>query len=205
MTKESSSSSPGDTAPLVRRWKAEGNEALGPLYERFHSDLEKCVRRIVGQNPPRGFELNDLVHEVWTAICRKHGKELKLSSPGSFRALLQQIAHDTIISLYRNQKAKRRNEGKGDGSLNTQARREGTPVHGPSRVVTPSRIAVAEEVIERLKASLPKNVFDAWYRVEQGYSPSELEDLLGLSERHIRRLHRQGLQRLGEILGESAG
>ncbi len=202
MARKRPSEARGETAPLVRRWKAEGNAALQPLYERFRPDLKKCIQRLVGKRPPRGFEIEDLMQEVWQKVCRIHGKDLELSSPGSFRALLQKIAETTITSLYRAQRAQKRNEGAPDQALDSAARREGVPVHGPTRTPTPSRLAIADEIVERMKASLPESAFRAWYRVEEGLSPAELEAELGLTERHIRRLHRQGMKRLGEIVGE---
>ncbi|MEW6742054.1 MAG: hypothetical protein AB1486_04780, partial [Planctomycetota bacterium] len=93
------------TRHLVHRWVAEGNPALGPLFERFLPDVLAEIKKVCNNHCPAHHEWEDLVQMVWQALCREGFARLDLEQKGGFRAQLLNFTKKRTIDLLRAQGA----------------------------------------------------------------------------------------------------
>ncbi len=194
-----------ETAPHLRRWRSEGNPALWPLFERFRPQVQIEIRRVFGGKLPPGYELDDLVHEVFAAICAAEPESLDLERKGAFRAVLMRVTHNKMIDILRRAQAARRNQGREPAALDTRARDLGRPPEAaPAEPATPSQAASAHEQVDLMRQHLGEQAFAVWHAREvEGLRTQEVAERLGCSERQVRRLYKEAMVVRGRLMGDA--
>jgi RNA polymerase sigma-70 factor (ECF subfamily) len=196
-------------AELLRRASARDESAVGPLLDCYRDRVRKLVTSRLDRRLSARVDPSDVVQETLLEAGRRLPEYLR--RPGvAFYPWLRGLAVDRLIDLHRRHlgaqgRSVSREEPLGapttDQSDHDLAGRLVDSWTGPDRRVE------REEQRQRVQAALARLEPDQRELLTLLYyeelPPSEAAAVLGVTDRTARRRHREALERLGALLGET--
>jgi RNA polymerase sigma factor (sigma-70 family) len=164
----------------------EGDEgAARELLQRFEPEVRLVVRRQLPRLLRSRFDSLDFLQSVWGSFFRR-----MRDAPTDFEdsrhlvAFLARAAKNKVIDEYR-RAASLKNDMHREEPLWGDGRR---PKEVADPIDTPSEVAQAHEVFDRLHALLPEERRTMLELKAEGLSSKDIGDRLGVSERTVQRV-----------------
>lgn len=201
MTESGTGPGPGEITSLLRA-AADGREdAFERLLPLVYGELSNIARGRLRYEPV-GHTLNTgaLVHEAYLKLVDQSRAEWK--SRQHFFAVASEAMRRILIDY-----AKWRRAGKRGGGVPHVALDQAGELPDPADIFSEhqaTELLALDDALERLARFNPEGARVVQYRFFAGLSTEEVADLLGLSERTVRRLWTMAKAWLGRELGEHA-
>ena len=196
---------PQETEQLLRRAAEDDPQAVDRLMAAHRRRLKQMITVRMDQRLRQRLDPSDVVQETLLEAARRLPDYLSEDSI-PFYPWLRQMAVNRLIDLHRrhlvSQKRSVRREGPAPFLPDESVMQLATRLAAPGS--SPSRHAQKQEQRERVKEKLGeldpglKEVLVLQYLEE--LSTNEIAPILGVSERTVRRWHRQAIEQLGDLL-----
>lgn len=189
-----------DESALIARARAGDGDAMDALLRRHGELLRGRVRRHLSPLILRKVSAGDILQEAYLVAHRRIG-EFEDRGEGSFGAWLMRIVDLKMREVVRRYAGTDKRGARGEVSRN--ARPSTAAIAG--RQPTPSAVAMAAEMQERVRQALEKLPDD--YREvirlvqQEGLSMAEAAGRLGRSSGATKMLYGRALSKFAELLG----
>lgn len=177
--------SSGDIASVLARIQAGDEEAARELLSRYEAEVRLVVRRQLPRLLRSRFDSLDFLQSVWGDFFQK-----VRNGPAEFQderhlvGFLARAAKNKVIDEYR-----RAASQKGDMHREEPLWADGErPREVAAAGATPSQVAEAHEVFDRLLVMVPSDRRTILELKAEGLSSREIGDRLGMSERTVQRV-----------------
>ena len=191
----------GELADFLKRIQEGDESAARELLQRFEPEVRLVVRRQLPRLLRSRFDSLDFLQSVWGSFFRR-----MRDAPTDFEdsrhlvAFLARAAKNKVIDEYR-RAASLKNDMHREEPLWADGNR---PREVAAPIDSPSEVAQAHEVYDRLHALLPLERRNMLELKAQGLSSKDIGDRLGVSERTVQRVL-EDLRRRVESEWEPAG
>jgi RNA polymerase sigma-70 factor (ECF subfamily) len=175
----------GQLADFLKRIQAGDEGAARELLQRFEPEVRLVVRRQLPRLLRSRFDSLDFLQSVWGSFFRR-----MRDAPTDFEdsrhlvAFLARAAKNKVIDEYR-RAASLKNDMHREEPLWGDGRR---PKEVADPIDSPSEVAQAHEVFDRLHSLLPEERRTILDLKAQGLSSKDIGDRLGVSERTVQRV-----------------
>ena len=175
----------GELADFLRRIQEGDETAARELLQRFEPEVRLVVRRQLPRLLRSRFDSLDFLQSVWGSFFRR-----MRDAPTDFEdsrhlvAFLARAAKNKVIDEYR-RAASLKNDMHREEPLWGDGRR---PKEVADPIDSPSEVAQAHEVFDRLHALLPEERRTMLELKAQGLSSKDIGERLGVSERTVQRV-----------------
>jgi RNA polymerase sigma-70 factor (ECF subfamily) len=175
----------GQLADFLKRIQAGDEGAARELLQRFEPEVRLVVRRQLPRLLRSRFDSLDFLQSVWGSFFRR-----MRDAPTDFEdsrhlvAFLARAAKNKVIDEYR-RAASLKNDMHREEPLWGEGRR---PKEVADPIDSPSEVAQAHEVFDRLHALLPEERRTMLELKAQGLSSKDIGERLGVSERTVQRV-----------------
>jgi RNA polymerase sigma-70 factor (ECF subfamily) len=175
----------GQLADFLKRIQAGDEGAARELLQRFEPEVRLVVRRQLPRLLRSRFDSLDFLQSVWGSFFRR-----MRDAPTDFEdsrhlvAFLARAAKNKVIDEYR-RAASLKNDMHREEPLWGDGRR---PKEVADPIDSPSEVAQAHEVFDRLHALLPEERRTMLELKAQGLSSKDIGERLGVSERTVQRV-----------------
>ena len=172
-------------ADFLRRIQEGDESAVRELLQRFEPEVRLVVRRQLPRLLRSRFDSLDFLQSVWGSFFRR-----MRDAPTDFEdsrhlvAFLARAAKNKVIDEYR-RAASLKNDMHREEPLWGEGRR---PKEVAAPIDSPSEVAQAHEVFDRLHALLPEERRTMLELKAQGLSSKDIGERLGVSERTVQRV-----------------
>jgi RNA polymerase sigma factor (sigma-70 family) len=186
-----------DIAAFLERIQSGDEDAARDLLKRYEAEVRLVVRRQLPRLLRSRFDSLDFLQSVWGSFFRrvrgKHGPS-EFEDSRHLVAFLARAAKNKVIDEYRRAASRKQDMHReeplwGDG---------GHPKDVSGEVDSPSEVAQAHEVFERLRSLLPEDRRSILELKAEGLSSRDIGEKLGMSERTVQRVL-EDLRRRAEI------
>jgi RNA polymerase sigma factor (sigma-70 family) len=176
---------PSNIRGLLARIQEGDEEAARELLTRYESKVRLVVRRQLPRLLRSRFDSLDFLQSVWGSFFRRiRTGPNDLQEEENLVAFLAWAARNKVIDEYR-----RASSQKQDINRESQLRLDGGGnEESLAGAETPSQVAQAREMYNRLHDMLPEDRRVILELKAAGYSSKEIGDQLGLSERTVQRV-----------------
>ena len=188
-------------ADFLKRIQVGDEGAARELLQKYEPEVRLVVRRQLPRLLRSRFDSLDFLQSVWGSFFRR-----MRDAPTDFEdsrhlvAFLARAAKNKVIDEYR-RAASLKNDMHREEPLWGDGRR---PKEVADSIDSPSEVAQAQEVFDRLHALLPEERRTILELKAQGLSSKDIGDRLGISERTVQRVLEE-LRRRMESEWEPAG
>jgi RNA polymerase sigma-70 factor (ECF subfamily) len=196
-------------AELLRRASQRDESAVGPLLDCYRDRVRKLVTSRMDRRLAARVDPSDVVQETLLEAGRRLDEYLREPAV-PFYPWLRGLAVDRLIDLHRRHvRAQSRSVGREEplGAPTPEG-----PDHDLAGLLVdswtgPGQRFEREEQRQRVQAALgrldpgQRDLLTMLYYEE--LPPAEAAAVLGVSDRTVRRRHREALERLGALLGET--
>ena len=175
----------GELADFLKRIQEGDESAARELLQRFEPEVRLVVRRQLPRLLRSRFDSLDFLQSVWGSFFRR-----MRDAPTDFEdsrhlvAFLARAAKNKVIDEYR-RAASLKNDMHREEPLWGDGRR---PKEVAAPIDSPSEVAQAHEVFDRLHALLPEERRTMLELKAAGLSSKDIGDRLGVSERTVQRV-----------------
>ncbi len=175
----------GELADFLKRIQEGDESAARELLQRFEPEVRLVVRRQLPRLLRSRFDSLDFLQSVWGSFFRR-----MRDAPTDFEdsrhlvAFLARAAKNKVIDEYR-RAASLKNDMHREEPLWGDGRR---PKEVAAPIDSPSEVAQAHEVLDRLHALLPEERRMMLELKAEGLSSKDIGDRLGVSERTVQRV-----------------
>jgi RNA polymerase sigma factor (sigma-70 family) len=176
-----------DVLVLFARARTGDNAAWAELFQTCYPKVVRVVRRKLNRPMRSLYDSTDFASDVMKSLAAKADR-LDFDSPDSLYAFLVRLAEEKVIDEYRRVHTQKRDIqrqqqlGSGGGvgdSVTGPAIADGGP--------TPSQVALADEVHERLLSGQSEPERAVIEMKQQGYSVAEIAEETGWHKRKVQR------------------
>lgn len=175
---------PGYIRELLDRIKNGDEEAAQELLSRYESKVRLVVRRQLPRLLRSRFDSTDFLQSVWGSFFHRiQTGPNDLNEEENLIAFLAWAARNKVIDEYRRAATQKQNIHRVE-SIENRGEQEAGLASGD----TPSELAQAHEMFDRLSRLLPEDRRVILELKAAGYSCSEIGGKLGLSERTVQRV-----------------
>jgi RNA polymerase sigma factor (sigma-70 family) len=178
---------------LMERIRAGDAEAGRILFERYGKDIQLIVRRRLHRRLRAQFDSVDFAQDAWASFFDIPPERYTFQTPEELVAFLSKLVRNKLVD------AQRRESSGREGQERRVYRLQPEEYEPPARQPTPSQLAVAEDVWERMLFNKPPKLRRALEMLRAGYSQAEIIKVLGINQRMFHRL----IQSLDEKLSSS--
>ena len=189
-----------ELSDFLRRIQAGDDNAARELLSRFEAEVRLVVRRQLPRLLRSRFDSLDFLQSVWGSFFRR-----MRTAPTEFEdsrhlvAFLARAAKNKVIDEYRRAGSRKHNMHReeplwGDGRC---------PKDLPDRIDTPSEVAQAHEVFDRLQELMPAERRSILEMKAEGLSSKDIGERLGISERTVQRVLEELKRRMESEWGTS--
>jgi RNA polymerase sigma-70 factor (ECF subfamily) len=174
-----------ELADFLKRIQEGDETAARELLQRFEPEVRLVVRRQLPRLLRSRFDSLDFLQSVWGSFFRR-----MRDAPTDFEdsrhlvAFLARAAKNKVIDEYR-RAASLKNDMHREEPLWGDGRR---PKEVAAPIDSPSEVAQAHEVLDRLHALLPEERRTMLELKAQGLSSKDIGERLGVSERTVQRV-----------------
>jgi RNA polymerase sigma factor (sigma-70 family) len=175
----------GQLADFLKRIQAGDESAARELLQRYEPEVRLVVRRQLPRLLRSRFDSLDFLQSVWGSFFRR-----MRDAPTDFEdsrhlvAFLARAAKNKVIDEYR-RAASLKNDMHREEPLWGDGRR---PKEVADPIDSPSEVAQAHEVFDRLHALLPEERKTMLELKAEGLSSKDIGERLGVSERTVQRV-----------------
>jgi RNA polymerase sigma factor (TIGR02999 family) len=152
-------------------------EALAALFSTAYPELKRLAHsRLYAANLRNGIATESLLHETFLKLC--HVSQLDVPSRKQFFGYASTVMRNIILDEIRSSKAERRGSGQAEVTLNTELAE-----------ISPAAmdIEAVEDALTDLAKISPELAKIVELRFFGGLTESEIGQVLGVSERTVRR------------------
>lgn len=175
---------PGEATRLLERAARGDGQAFDRLFHLVYEELEELARRrLRGERDGHTLETGALVHEAYLRLVGQTRTDWRNSS--HFFAVASQAMRRILVDY-----AKRRHAAKRGGRARAMPLDEARDFLAPDGSFSDDRAAellALDEALSRLAEFNPRGVEVAQHRYFGGLSVAEIGEVMGLSERSVRR------------------
>ncbi|MDQ1348427.1 MAG: hypothetical protein QG573_1801 [Acidobacteriota bacterium] len=166
---------PGDVTALLRAWR-EGDEAARErLFERVYSELKRIAgAQMRGEQRAQTIEVTGLVHEAFFRLADQ--KQLDWRDRAQFFGLASTCMRRVLVDRARARSAAKRNP---EGFAVVAA--------GAAGATSPEELLDLDRALERFAVSHPRLAQVVEMRYFAGLELAEIAEVLGISERTVKR------------------
>ncbi len=169
------------------------DDAADALWESAYADLKAIAHlRIRDTASARFIDTTALVHESWLKLAAV--KHFKTENRRQFFAYAAKTMRSIIIDIAKNQGRKKRGGGVADMTLNPMAQIDGADV-----AAEPVRL---DDALRELERDMPRLGQVVEMRYFGGLTENEIADVLGITERTVRREWEKAQLILREMLAD---
>ena len=190
---------PGEITVLLGQAATGDQEAFDRLFPLVYEELKAIAHdRLRFERPGHTLETSALVHEVYVRLVGQTRAHWRNSS--QFMAVASEAMRRILVDY-----AKRRRAAKRGGYAAQVTLDEARDVPGPTAPFSDGQAAeliALDDAMERLAQFNPRGAKIAQFRYFGGLSVEEICDLMGLSERTVRRAWTMGKAWLRKELGQ---
>lgn len=162
---------------VIARLQPGEPEAIKRLYEVSYVELKRLAHsRLWAANLKQSFATESLLHESYLRLANQ--KTLAIPDRKHFFAYASKVMRRVILDAVREANAERRGGGQADLTLNTEIA-DVTP-HGGD-------VEAIEEALQDLQRVSPELAALVEMRFFGGMTETEIAEVLGVSERTVRR------------------
>lgn len=180
---------------LLNRVAAGDATAMPIIIEEYGSHIMRVVRRQISSRVRSQYDSEDFVQAVWASFFGHLSVVQRISTDDDFGAFLRRMASNKVIDAGRRAMNPAAPQVSEDGDLDHLSTQQG--MSGSD--ATASQVAVAREEWEKLVANETDRAKQVLRLRESGATQGEIARLIGLSERHVRRI----LGRISRKRGDS--
>jgi len=182
---EGDEETPSTLAQFLVRIHQGDEEAARELLRRYEAEVRLVVRRQLPRLLRSRFDSLDFLQSVWGSFFRRmRDAPTEFEDSRHLVAFLARAAKNKVIDEYR-RAASRKQDMHREEPLWTEARH---PQELADNIDSPSEIAQAHEVYERLRDLLPEARQSILQLKADGLSSKEIGERLGISERTVQRV-----------------
>ena len=188
-----------ELAGFLARIQAGDEAAARELLARFEPEVRLVVRRQLPRLLRSRFDSLDFLQSVWGSFFRRvrsGGAPAEFEDSRHLVAFLARAAKNKVIDEYR-RAASRKQDMHREEPLWTAGDR---PKDLPADIDSPSEVAQAREVFDRLRDLLPEDRRDILELKAEGLSSKDIGERLGISERTVQRVIEDLRRRAGSEL-----
>ncbi len=184
-TGESAPEDANEIATFLEKVRAGDEQAARELLNRYEAEVRLVVRRQLPKLLRSRFDSLDFLQSVWGSFFRR-----VRSGPSEFEdsrhlvAFLARAAKNKVIDEYR-RAASRKQDMHREEPLWGES---GRPKELAAQTDTPSQVAQAHEVFDRLQSLLPQDRRSILDLKAEGLSSRDIGERLGISERTVQRV-----------------
>ena len=177
---------------LLTQVKDGSHEATRELIERYGPHIFRAVRRKLNKAIRAKFDSVDFVQVVWASFFAVPQKLVEFDRPEELIGYLAAMAHNKVVDEIRRRMETDKYNVNREQSLDDSARGLGARL--TTRQPSPSEVAVADELWERLLQGKPDRHRRIIELRRNGYTYQQIAYQLGLNERTVRRVIRLVLE-----------
>ena len=170
-----------------RQWLAEAqsgdNDACRRLLEVYGPHVVRAVRRNLDRSIRSKFDSADFAQAVWASFFTRPTQADQFDSPESLVGYLAAMAKNKVVDEHRRRLGALKYDVSREEPLRPD---ENQGLRSPQP--TPSQVAVAGELWERLITGQPPHHQAILRLRREGLTNDEIAERLGLSEKTVRRL-----------------
>ena len=175
---------------LLERLAAGDAAAAALIVADYEPYLRMLVRRSLPGPLRAKFDSIDVVQSVWVQVLHAlHSGAWEITDRARLRALLATVARRRLISQYRHHRSALEREQPAGGAV------DGLP---QPRQASPSEVAQADELWERMLALCPPEHHQILQLRRQGLRLIEIAEQTGMHEGSIRRILRRLARQLAQ-------
>jgi RNA polymerase sigma factor (TIGR02999 family) len=170
-----------DLTRLIEVWREApgGGVPVDALWQAAYDELKVVAKaRLRGQGPVTVLDTTDLVNESYLKLASLG--RLRVESRGRFFAYASRVMRSVVVDLVRESLAERRGGDATRVTLDTSVASATAGAWGDDPLGVDAALAELERVEPRLARVVEMRYFS-------GYSEIEIGELLGLTERTVRR------------------
>jgi RNA polymerase sigma factor (TIGR02999 family) len=175
---------------LFEAVNAGNRAAVDELTAAMYQELRQLAHRRLNASPRDSLETTGLVHESYLRFL--NAGRLRFNDRAHFMAYASKVMRSIIVDLARAHGAERRGGGMLQVTLNTQVADEA--------YTSDQQLIRINEVLEELGRAEPRLVQVVEMRYFGGLNETEIAELLGVTERTVRRDWRKARMLLGIAL-----
>ncbi len=183
-----------DFAALVRRVRDGSDEATRELIDRYGPHILRVVRRRLSKQLRSKFDSLDFVQSVWASVFADRTALAEIDRPEALVAFLATLAHHKVVEQTQQRFRTRKRNIDQERRLEDAMTGAG-PEAVPGAEATPSQVAVANELWDRLLQGQPSQHQKILQLRRHGNTYEEIAATLGLNEKTVRRVLNRALMR----------
>lgn len=167
-----------DLTALIAAWDPRGGVPVDALWHASYGELKKLARASLRRGELTLLQPTALVNEAYLKLAEKG--RLKVESRRQFFAYCSRVMRSVVLDLWREKQALRRGQGGPKLSLDA-ALEEAIPAPADEE---PLRVDAA---LRQLESAEPRLAQVVEMRYFAGFTEAEIAEILGLTERTVRR------------------
>lgn len=176
------SCTPNEFERLMERLRAGDRDAGKDIFERYGKAIQMVVRFRLDRRLRSQFDSIDFAQDAWASLFRIPPEKYTFRTPEELVAFLTRVAQHKMFDAYRKRCRHSKKSGRKFLHLRTYAEEQ------PSRLPTPSQVAILGEEWHRILQGNPPPLRRALEMLREGYSQREIAQHLGLHAKRIQRL-----------------